>query len=440
MYKKLISFLLIFSVSITMLFSATFSVSATSGASVNILDFVSLSDGTNTFSFKGNSNVSYSLNSTLGSIRTYYVDIVFVATGIAVSSIVINRDGTNDFTGTVTQLGTSLYRVTCNMEGLVTGSFRLKFNNNGSNYSYITLLSFVVHTIPSNRVNMSATVTASPGNEVIKQPGYSCQVQTNPTITPDKYATSTVTISISESYWKDYDYIEFDGRVSTYNINSISVVSPDGSYIPVEHSFLNTGLIDNEETTRAYFYYSGRIDLTSFDKLSASGILKLRFSLEEYNGSLFSLYNLSGVLIGEPVDVQSTWYQILFRKIHAGFTSVTSSLQTIYNRIYYGFGTVISKLDSLIQSLAPSSVDEGVTNDIQQSDDELGNLSGEINSLSPTIDADSVNSNVDELVPADGSSSVNSLLGIFTSNSLITAMLTISITMATAGYVFFGKR
>lgn len=440
MYKKLISFLLIFSVSISMLLSASFSASATSGSSVNILDFVSLPNNSNTYAFKSSGSTIFDVSSTLGSIRSYYVDIVFVLTGIAVDSFIISRDGVNDFTGTITQLAPSLYRVTCNLSGLAASFYQLKMKNNGTSFSYITFLSFEVHTLASNRVNIAATVTASPGNEVTKQPGYSCQVQTNPTITPDKYATSTVTISISESYWKDYDYIDFDGRVSTYNINSISVVSPDGSYIPVEHSFLNTGLIDNEETTRAYFYYSGRIDLTSFDKLSASGILKLRFSLEEYNGSLFSLYNLSGVVIGDPVDVQSTWYQILFRNIKSGFNSVVNWFSKTYNGLTSWFSTLFSRFDILIQSLAPSSVDEGVTDDIQQSDNELGNLSGEINSLSPTIDADSVNSNVDELVPVDGSSSVNSLLGIFTSNSLITAMLTISITMATAGYVFFGKR
>ena len=238
MIKKILPFVLVITVLVSVMITP---VSATSGSSVNILDFASLPNGSNTFTVKGTTGAQYSIANTLGSVRTYYVDIVFVATGIAISSVVISRDGTNDFNGTISQLAPSLYRVTCNMNGLVAKFFNLKFSNNGSSYSYITLLSFDVHSIPSNRVRIGATVTAVPGNEVIKQPSNSCQVQTQPVVA-DKYATSYVNITISESYWKDFDYIDLDGRISCYNINSISVLSPDGSFIPFEHNFINTGL------------------------------------------------------------------------------------------------------------------------------------------------------------------------------------------------------
>ena len=436
MIKKILPFVLI----ITVLVSAMITpVSATSGSSVNILDFASLPNGQNTFAVKGKATAKYSLANTLQSVRTYYVDIVFVSTGIAISSIVINRDGSNDFNGTITQLAPSLYRVTCDMGGLVAKTFNLKFSNNGSSYSYITILSFDVHSIPSNRVGIGATVTAVPGNEVIKQPGYSCQVQTQPVVA-DKYATSYVNITVSESYWKDFDYIDLDGRISCYNINSISVLSSNGTFIPLVHNFINTGLIDNEETTRANFYYSCRVDLTSLDKSAISGNLQIRFSIEEYNSSLFSLYNLAGIVIGEPVDVQATWYQILFRSIEKGFDDIYLLLRDTYFSLSNWFDNLFAKFDSLIQSLVPSSVDNNVTNDIQQSDNALGDLSNDIDSLSPTVDAGSIDVDIGGYVDPDSSTQANNILISITSQSFVQTMFLILASFSLIGYIFFGKR
>lgn len=436
MIKKILPFFLIVTILVSVMITPVF---ATSGSSVNILDFVTLNNGQNTFAVKGRTSVQYSLTNTLNSVRAYYVDIVFISTGIAISSIVINRDGSNDFNGTITQLAPSLYRVTCDMGGLVAKTFNLKFANNGSSYSYITLLSFDVHSIPSNRVGIGATVTAVPGNEVIKQPGYSCQVQTQPVVA-NNFATSYVNITVSESYWKDFDYIDLDGRISCYNINSISVLSPDGSFISFEHNFINTGLIDSEESTRANFYYSCRVDLTSLDKSSISGNLQIRFSIEEYNSSLFSLYNLDGVVIGEPVDVQATWYQILFRSIEKGFDDIYTRLRDTYYALSGWFDNLFTKFDSLIQSLIPSSVDDTVTNDIQQSDNALGDLSNDINSLSPTVDPGSIDVDIGGYVDSDSSTKANNILISITSQSIPQTMFLILASFSLIGYIFFGKR
>lgn len=439
MYKKILSFLLIFSVSITMLLSVSFPASATSGSSVNILDFVSRSDGSNTFTAKSTSTYSYSLTGTLGSVRAYFVDIVFVSTGIPLTSIIINRDGTNDFTGTITQLGTSLYRVTCNMEGLVVKSFNLKFTNSGSSYSYITLLSFDVHTVPSNRVNIAATVSATPGTIATLSPGGSVSVQSTP-VTSSTFNAASFSVKISQSYWQDYDYIDFSGAVSCFNVNSITVFCSNDSYIPIEYNFVNSGIVDSSDSSRAYFYFSSRIDLSSVDKSSISGDIQVIISVTVDDSALLTVSGLSGVIIGEPVDVQATWYQILFRNIKSGFESVVLWLKNIGNGLTSWFSTLFSKFDTLIQSLAPSSVDEEITNEMQQSENELGNLSDQMEELSPTIDAVDVKSDVDDLVSADGVNAVNSVFNIFTGNAFIATILTISIAMATAGYVFFGKR
>lgn len=436
MIKKILPFILIITILVTVMITPA---SATTGSSVNILDFVTRPDGGNTFSFKGRANVQYSLADTLISVRTYYVDIVFVSTGTAISSIVINRDGQKDFPGTISQLGNSLYRVTCDMGGLVTKNFNLKFSNNGSGYSFITLLSFTVHSIPTNRVDMAATVTAVPGNEVTKQPGYSCQVQTKP-IAAGTYSSPYVDISISESYWKDYDYIDIDGRINCYNINSITVISPDGSFIPLVQNFINTGLTDNKNTTVANFYYSCRVDLSTVDKSAISGSLKIRFALEEYDSSLFSLYNLSGVVVGEPVDVQATWYQILFRSIQKGFDDIYVRLRDTYFALADWFDNLFTKFDSLIQSLVPSSVDQTVTNDIQQSDNALGDLSTDIGNLSPTVDTDNIDVDIGGYVDPDSSTQANNILISITSQPIAQTMFLILASFSLIGYVFFGKR
>ena len=435
MIKKILPFLLIITILVSVMVTP---VSATSGASVNILDFTSY-DGANTFSVKSRGTFPYSVIDTLGSVRSYFIDIVFVVTGTPITEFILIPDGSSAYSGTVTQLGPSLYRATFDLQGLVVYTYKLGFRNDGSNYSYITLLSFNVHTISSNRVDIAANVKAEPGNEVVKQPGFSCQVQTAPII-QNKYTTSIITVSISESYWRDYDFIDFDGRISTYNINSISVLASDGSYIPIEHNFINTGLVDNDDNTRGYFYYSGRIDLSSVDKTSISGLLKLRFAIEEYNSSLFSLYNLSGVVIGDSVNVESTWYQILFRSISNGFSHVLSQLQNFYNKITSSFNSLFTKFDTLIHSLVPSSVDDSVTNDIQQSDNALGDLSTDIESLSPTVDAGSIDVDIGGYVDSDSAIQANNILISITSQSFAQTMFLILASFSLIGYIFFGKR
>ena len=247
-------------------------------------------------------------------------------------------------------------------------------------------------------------------------------------------------IDFMDIIWKDYDYIDLDGRISCYNINSISVLSPNGTFIPFEHNFINTGLIDNEETTRANFYYSCRVDLTSLDKSAISGNLQIRFSIEEYNSSLFSLYNLAGVVIGEPVDVHATWYQILFRTIKTGFDDIYIRLRDTYYALDGWFDNLFTKFDSLIKSLIPPSVDDSVTNDIQQSDNALGDLSNDIDSLSPTVDAGSIDVDIGGYVDPNSSTQVNNILISITSQPFAQTMFLILASFSLIGYIFFGKR
>lgn len=491
MIKRILPFVLVFAVLLSVMVSPM-RVKADLGYSVDLLDFMTLHGASNNvFSFNQSGSCTYNSAATLGEIRVYKFDIYLTWSGSEPTSYGLSNGGSLDFDVTVTELGYHSVRLT----GTCSGNFLYKFviSMTSGGYTYVQFLSFDVALISDNRDDLGTTLFASAGSSTaVMSPGGQASVSS-----PSGVTTALFYFQFPYSVWGNYDYIDFSGYIANAEITSISAFVVNDAYVPISTSVIQ------DMNSRSFYYYSARIDLT-VGNLGSSGNLAVYVNADVItNSGEFGLWGLSGVIIGEEFDTQNTWYQILYRNMKSGFSSVDGSvvdlmdlvdtwfdetngnlagwfdnlntnldteftnlktkLQTEFTALKTAlsthftniinnlstwfsnmqtlltskFDTVISKLQELIDGQA---VDEGVTDDMQQSEDDLGNMTDQMEQLSPTINAGDIEVDVDDIVPQEGLSSVSGVLSIFTGFNIIASMITTVMALATVGYVFFGKR
>lgn len=438
MIKRILPFVMIIAVLLSVM-TVPVSAAETSGAYFNVLDFATANNsGSNIFSVSGTQDVIYNLATTLGSFRCYYVDILYQVTGSSPNvSLYFGEFGldlSND------HLGNGMYHLYGSVGGYIRSDFRFNITSGGT--SYFSIFSFVVSCVPDNRTNIAATVRADSGTSAILSPGGNCMVQSS--VTAGSVQDDFYDITITESYWKDYDYIELRSTLHALSVQSVVAFIYTGDYLPLECSYIGDG---NSEYS-SEFYISCIVDLTNIDH-SYSGDLHIRITaLNNVYSGLFNVYGLQGIIFSEPLDSQMTWYQVIYKKINSIYNTLTSFsnsltskltsyFKNILSEVSNGFTYVVSKLNSLING---TPVDDGVTDDMQQSENELGNMTDQMDQLSPTVDVGDVNVNIDDFVDADSTVQVSNVLAIITNQPIIVSMLSILAGFALMGYVFFGKR
>lgn len=435
MIKRILPFVLVLAVLLSVM-TVPASAAEASGSYVNLLDFVTANNTLNNTAVISNSGtVNFDLSSTLGSLRAYYFEVVFAFTGVAPNSYSLSF-GSHALNSSVTLLGSGLVKISGHAEGLAQSKFSLAVKSSGT--SYLTFLSFIVHTVPDNRTNIAATVTADPGTSATLSPGGHVMVQSSVT---GSVQDATYKINITKSYWDNYDHIELRSQLYALGVQSVVAFTSTGDYLPLECSYLG----DGNNSFGSWYYISCLIDITNIDP-SYTGDIYIRVTaLNNQTTGLYYVYGLQGVIFSEPVDSQMKWNQLIYKKIDSFLGTVRSffnnfldpALTSIYNNMTSGFSNVISKLGQLVTG---SPVDEGVSDDMQQSENELGNMTDQMDELSPTIDVGDVNVNIDDYVDADSTAQVTNVLAVITNQPIIVSMLSILAGFALMGYVFFGKR
>lgn len=485
MIKRILPFVLAFAVLLSFMVSPLRVKADTSSVGFDVLDFCTANGSlSNRVTVTNSATISFDFSDLMGTVKGFDFEILLSWTDLKPTSFTLS-DGTRSYPVNMSDATPSIIRLSGDFRGYSFGTLFLTITAPGS--SYIQFNRFWIDLVSSNRANLGTTLKALGGTSSTMSPGGNASV----TVTSGA-TTALFSFSLPYSVWSNYDYIDFSGAIVNGEISAITPDISDNVFIPIYTSVLQ------DMSHRSVYYFSCRLDLTQGD-FGTSRDLNVWFNADVMASSpQFSLHGLSGVVMTEGLDVQSTWYQLFWARMQRIITTLTSGFSALSTSIsdfegtlmdhmdivdtwfstlsdslssqfssleeavsfnterveawfdwfagffrdfFNGFNTKLDTLISKIQELIDGQpVDEGVTDDMQQAEDELGNMTDQMENLSPTINSGDVNVDVDDLVSPEGVTSVTSVFSIFTGNAFISTMLTIVIGMATAGYVFFGKR
>lgn len=406
------------------------SAAETSGNSFNVLDYVSVNNGnSNFFGFKGSTTVSFNIEPLLGRMRCYWFDIVYVVTRSnctldSITSGVHSVSVTESYSG---QTGNRTSHASGTFGGLALGSFDLNFSNDGTADSYVTILSFNIHTINFNRINIPGVLKATPGTQINISPGGSGTVQSAPIngTTGSPYFT----LLITPSYWHDVDYIDVSFYVTCLSLNSITCATVDDVFVPIESSITLSADSSSEHQYNAY-YITCRLDLTELDR-SLNTNIQLLISITSPNSSncICTVTGLSGCIISAPIDAELKWYQILWNTIKNGFVSVGNWLTS-------GFDSVVQAIKDTMGVTVPDQQKE----DIKQETDKIDDIVTEMDEAMPTVpDIDFEGNTVDNILSNESKDIVSLLFSLCWEYPNVTTYVNILAVFALGSYVLFGK-
>lgn len=423
MYRRLI----VIALSLALMIVPVLSVSATetTGNSFNVLDYVS-ADGTNSnfFSFTGSKSVNYNFEALLGRMRCFWFDIVYVVTAkdCTLESITIGVhtiDVSESLSGTS---GNRTVHASGTFGGLALGGFNLNFSNDGTALSYVTIISFTIHTLNFNAFDIPAFLKATPGSQVNIPAGGSGNALSAPVsgTTNNPYFT----LQINPEYWHDVDYIDLSFSVTALSLNSIACATVDDVFISFEHSIVLSGDSSSDLQYNS-FYVTCRLDLSELDRSLNSKIqVIVDVTSPDSQSCSMSVVGIRGVIVSAPIDAELKWYQILWNTITEGFDSVVQTLEDL-------LGT-------------DDSFDEGAKEDLGNANQSMEDYASGIKDKTPSVDSDDINASVDDLVGLLGQNqeyiapSLSVVFGL--GDGIVTELLTVTALCALIGYIFFGRK
>lgn len=423
MYRRLI----VIALSLALMIVPVLSVSAaeTTGNSFNVLDYVS-ADGTNSnfFSFTGSKTVNYNFESMLGRMRCFWFDIIYVVTSKdcsleSITSGVHTIDVSESLSGTS---GNRTVHATGNFSGLALGGFNLNFKNDGSGVSYVTIISFTIHTLNFNAFDIPAFLKATPGTQTNISAGGSGRVQSQPIsgTTSNPYFT----LQINPAYWHDVDFIDISFYVTALSLNSIACATVDDVFIPIEHSIVLSG-DSSSDLQYNNFYVICRLDLSELDRSLDTKIqLIVDVTSPDSLSCSMDVVGIRGVIVSAPIDAELKWYQILWNTISDGFDSVVQTLEDL-------LGT-------------DDSFDEGAKEELGNANQSMEDYASGIKDKTPAVDNADINGSVYEFAELWAglqpgiTSPLNIIFGI--GDGIFGQLIFYLSVAALIGYIFFGRK
>lgn len=444
-----------------------------SGSLINVLDYSTADDsGTNSFGSGGTlvATARYEIP-----FRPYvrFVDIVFTSANGAPSSVYFR-----DSLLTLEQITGRLFRAYGYVT--VTGStFDLTFNSDTNGVTY-NVVSFYVSTYASSAYDIEAycdigsvdyisTIHYVPDDEI----NYRQFLGT------ENYDDVYLNLYLYTDDWKKYDYIDFQLFLTCGGINSISAMM-GSTNIPLEISMTS----DNSYVTNDY-YITIRMDLTGLDRTSNDEPMIIVEGLVAQGlVNEVNVYNVSGHVALDNVDPVSYWLYSINKTISAGFSSVsswisaqttaiqtqftqlktaisghftnlnswittqTSAIQTQFTQLKSALSTHFTNLDKWIdsQTAALEAAIRGDTSPGDEFQQEVEDKDQQLDDMAAVMDSverpelNSVNVSADTYIDTTVLAASTQGLTTVIAAPVFLDVIIMSILMATAGYVLFGKR
>lgn len=370
--KKITSFITAISIALCFFF-VPFTVSATEGLYIDVLDYCTLDNsGTNSGRVDSSGSLTYDLTDTYGKVRCYSFDVLFSYSGNSNFNIdsLYFGDHSVDFEFEIFTSG--LCRVTGNCLGLQKA--KLIFNISTPGTTYFTFSSIKLYTVPSNVISVPAVLTdTTGGSSTIPINGYGSLL---PTI-PSGISSYEVrySVAIPYEYWSCFDTLSFSFRNHCQSLNSVSaLIGVSTEAVPCDVSFIA------DPHASGYIYGSVFVDVSSLVKADYSESLFIYInSSVGVNSGNFLVSAVNGHLFTDSVDPLTVFLQLINSNLDSIYVRTGSINTYLLNIRNYLSNTLTPNLQSVIAEL--SSIDDRLASIYTR----LGNINSSLSSIKTTI-------------------------------------------------------
>lgn len=446
----------------------------------DLLEYDSVTDTSNFFSYSTNYNVVLDLPVTQ---NLYYIDAV-VSASVAPT---VNVVGSSLTALNVKQVGTSkLYRVYGSLPSGNYSSLTLQFVGSGST-NYCTLLACNVSSSSVLNYPEIGGLWASPSDttSVVKPSSVSSTVSvtlSNTTDASQKMLTNYRANIYAYSWW-EFDFVDLYFNVNAYSIDSIEAHF-DNMFVPYDITYLDTDsnpeADNNPDETYGTLYAPKnyqvlmRLDLRGLDRNSNyipvvsirgtyyNGHATNKITLNSYTGYVCTNnLNPVTVFLKRIWSTLETGFSDTIAKIGSAATSIVGSVTTLkntftqyieeqWNKFGNWFTTQFEKLDDisvLLNTLVLGRSDQW--NNADNFEDDVATQETQIDDMidvietAPTVPLGDVQSQVGQMsdVLRDADYKYYEILAAsINGNQQISSVLFASFIFATIGFLLFGKR
>lgn len=362
----------------------------------------------------------------------------------------------------IISLGGGYYRLYGNLSGYYLDHLPLTFlDSTESGYVYFYSVRCVTSAYKSSPVPFEGVGSYSNGTFNMSK-NFGDDRPTRTIFTNSDIDNRDFILYLSSPNWRAYDYVEFQCYFNVSSIDSISCTI--GSYsVPFEVNYIYPDSSDQS------FYLTISIDCRNLDRsLSDDNYpMVIITGTEVFDGvSLVALMDSIGYLYYDEISSDFLLFSDLFERLSAHFSNLNGWFDTQTVTLSNKIGDVISnlnsnfshlewKIDDLFYALhiwmnektdiLESAIrgDTSPGNSFQQQVDQKDQQLNDMAAVMESVDQPDLNSvNVSANTYVDGTVLAASMSGITSvfSQGLFFDLIVMSIMMATAGYVLFGKR
>lgn len=306
---------------------------------------------------------------------------------------------------------------------------RIRFTRSGTTTAYVEILSCKVSQLLHQEVTADAQVVI---DNTYYSTGTAITVAGN-----DVSDTAYSQIRIDVNDWMEYDSLTIWGSALTMGLTSIRATVSTLA-LPFEVSYFQS--VATGETTDSTYHFS------YYDYSSTSGgygnIYGDTTSAFEYNGKI--LFAITIDLTGVDRTLTTSPLYVYFTGVYSGLYGYTFNCQYVNGSIIVPDKSDITwwnKFTTFMSGLFggddPDAAD--FESQMESQGDAMQDAVDEMDAVTkPPVD--DINVSVDSYIDPSGVSDAGSLIGELMSQELILFMLLISLTVALASFVIFGKR
>lgn len=421
----------------------------------NVLDYVSVTDEGNYFSFNGSRAIDFDIG-TAGLFN--YCEILLNTSGVDVDVQV--GDGNTYYSLTKVQLSSSLYRFYGNIPYKVYRNMTMLINGSSTSIA-CNLLSFKLRRPGvSMYFDQVGYWTSEDSNGIKYMDGQTDTTYYYGSGSENSAVPRTFSDSFYISNWRKYDYFDIRFNTQIYSITGFSCYV--GEYaVPFQVSIYDGDPITyNPEYGFSYsenpnnYTGSGHIDLGLNSEFGLSARRSICISVDlsnvprnfdgtvqiSWSGSYApSISQWTSILSGvgyvktEGTTTQNTWYQKIYKAISGGFESLTLSLQG-------WFSSLGDQLDVLIDGKPEQIENADSFNDtIGDQSSELEEMTGIMDSVEKP-DVGDINMDLSGMVDPTVITVATTGIGSLLSNQIILRVLLLSFTFGLIGFILYGKK
>lgn len=433
---------------------------------VQLLDYGTANNsGSNYISFSGSAVTRYSVPA---ATDYNYVDMLVYCAGAAPTSISVGGYDSALHNLTILRVSGDYYRVYGKFNSAFFPEFVIKFNSSGDSWYTVLSIRAGLSGYDSLEVESYCEISAYDYNKTIHYvPTDEINSRTFTGTDNFSLAEYNLFLYLDES-WKKYDYVDF---LMLTTVDSVVSVSAGIGSISIPHS---VSFLDNDSMSTNQFIYNVRLDLRNLDRtINDFPMITVTGNVITSGINVITVLGTTAYVSTDVVDADVFWLNRIFNKLvdvfdnitglrndqNSLFTSLSSWIQTqtstitetLWNSLGYlredlfiYFGRVdswISTQTNILESAIRGDTAPGDSfqQEVNQKDQQLNDMAAVMESVEqPDLNSVNVaaNSYVDSTVLAASMSGITSVF----SQGLYFDVILMSIMMATAGYVLFGKR